>query len=408
MKNWRFKLLGLPLFEIRSSEDIENPSVSLNSPEAIDILFDGQPNKINHDTALTYSAVWRAVTLLSGIIAYLPKQVLREEPEGNINDKSHPFYWLLHSEPNQRDTSFKYFENAAQHLLLWGNHLSVIKRDKFYNVVSLEQIKPNDFDVAEVGGQIWYKIKGYDKPLPSTDVIHVKGFGDGLKGKDPITVARESMQLGLTYNQTANKLFENGHLNDIYLSVPGALTDKQFTSIKDSFEKKYIGAKNTGRPAVLPGGTEIKSISTTPENMQFLESRKFHISEIARWFGVPPHKLADLERSTNNNIEHQAIEFVTDTVMLWTERIEQEYSRKLFTETEKRTYSIEFNLNGLLRGDLKTRAEYYNKATGGRPWMTPDEIRRLENQKQLGGDASELITPLNFKAQDNNPKNNEQ
>ncbi|MCP4215452.1 MAG: phage portal protein, partial [bacterium] len=210
------------------------------------------------------------------------------------------------------------------------------------------------------------------------DVIHVAGFGDGIQGKDPITVARESIQGGLIYQKTGNNFFEKGNLNDRYIAIPGNIPDKNRAAFVDSFRKSYHGMTNTGTPMLLGGGAELKTVGMPPENMQFLQSKKHHVSEIARWFGVPPHKLADLERSTNNNIEHQGIEYVTDALLPWTVRIEQELNYKLFTEAEQETHYVKFNLNALMRGDLKTRAEYYSKATGGRPWMTPDEVRALE------------------------------
>ena len=409
MGSWRINIFGRNFLSVDREErsSLENPSVSLTDEAALEELFGITPTSITRESAITLSAVWRAVNLLSGTIAYLPFNVYTRDSDNNREvDRSHPVSMLIH-EPNAIDTRFKFIENLMSHLLLSGNAYRRIIRNQNFGAVAFEQIDPAKVKPIMYKGQLYYEIMGEKDLVLSIDMIHVRGFGDGVKGKDPITVARESLEGGLIQMKAANKLFKNGHLSDRFVSIPGSWKEAQYKNFKNSFHDAYSGWQNGGKPPILEGGAEIKSIATSPENMQFLQSRKFSINEVARWFGVPPHKLADLERSTNNNIEHQAIEFVTDTIMLWTSRIEQEFTRKLIRNDEKVKTWMEFNLNGLLRGDLKTRAEYYNKASGGRPWMTPDEIRRLENQKALGGEANELITPLNFKAPDNNDNNEE-
>lgn len=396
---FRLKLFGKNVidFDSESRNSLENPNISLTDTEAIEQYFGITPNTINHDTALNLSAVWRAVNLLAGTIAYLPLHVYsRDDKDNGSVNRSHPVHILL-QEPNSSDTKFKFVENLMTWLLLWGNFYGHIVRNQLYEPQYIDIIECNKVTVKKIKGQIYYYIEGQSDPIFSIDMIHVKGFGSGLIGKDPISIARESLEGGLIMQKSSNKLFKNGHIGDRYVSVPQQWKQDVYDRFKKSFEGNYAGWENGGRPPILEGGAELKPLNTSPENLQFLQSRKFSINEVARWFGIPPHKLYDLERSTNNNIEHQAIEFVTDTVMLYTERIEQELTRKLIKNKEKANTWIEFNLNGLLRGDLKTRAEYYNKASGGRPWMTPDEIRRLENAPALGGDAGELITPLNFK-----------
>jgi HK97 family phage portal protein len=404
MAGWRFNIFGKNIIELNTEErnSLENPSISLQDESAISEIFGITKNSINHDSALTLSAVWRAVNLLAGTIAYLPLNVYTRDTENNRDvDRMHPVSFLL-KEPNAIDTEYKFVENLMTHLLLWGNSYREIVRNNNYEPIALKQHNPSKIKVVEYKDNLYYQVKDTKRTILSIDMIHVRGFGDDIIGKDPITVARESLENGLIMMKSSNRLFRKGHLSDRYVEVPGAWKEEQYKRFKDSFNQAYAGWENGGTAPILEGGAKIQSIATTPENMQFLQSRKFSISEVARWFGVPPHKLADLERSTNNNIEHQAIEFVTDTIMLYTERIEQEFTRKLLRNDEKATKWIEFNLNGLLRGDLKTRAEYYTKATGGRPWMTPDEVRKLENQKSKGGEADELITPLNFKAPDKN------
>jgi HK97 family phage portal protein len=406
MGEFSLHLFGKKLIDYRSGS-LENPQYSLTDPNVIDYLFGEQGGviNINHDTALNYSAVWRAVTLLSGHIAFSPKHVFIKTDEGRNVATNHPVDKLIYRRPSYTMSSFIWFERLMQYLLLWGNAYAIIQRNSYYEPINLPLVKPSDVDVVEKNNGLYYKINGYSKPLPATEVIHVPGFGDGIKGKDPITVARESIEGGLIYQKTGNKFFENGYLNDRFLSLPGKLPDKNREAFLESLKKAYQGMKNAGTPMLLEGGAELKSIGMPPENMQFLQSKKHHISEIARWFGVPPHKLADLERSTNNNIEHQGIEYVTDALLPWTVRIEQEFNYKLFTEEEQENHYVKFNLNALMRGDLRTRSEYYSKATGGRPWMTPDEVRELEDTNTRGGKADELVDPANIVGNNVNPQN---
>lgn len=395
---FKLDLFGKNLIDFRSGASLENPQYDLNDPQLLDSLFGDtrSPVQVTQDTALTYSAVWRAVNLLSGTVAALPKNVFQNDDNGDRTKlNNHPVQLLL-NKPSGTMNRFIWFERAMYYLLLWGDAIAPIVRNKYYEPISLPLVHPKDVDVIERGGQLYYRIPGYTRLLKSHEVIHVAGFGDGIRGKDPISVARESIKGGLIFQNTGNKFFENGYLNDRFLSMPGKIPDKNKTAFLSSLKSAYQGMKNTGNLMLLEGGAEMKSVGMPPENMQFLQSKTHHLSEVARWFGVPPHKIYDLERSTNNNIEHQGIEFVTDSALTYTIRFETELTEKLFSEADKPSNAIKFNMNGLLRGDLKTRAEYYSKATGGRPWIQPDEVRGLENLNKLGGDASKLIDPANI------------
>ena len=404
--NFRFNLFGKNIVDLRSGATLENPRYSLQDDSLLDVLFgDANGSKINvtHDTALTYSAVWRAVNILSSTIAGLPKSVImRDDVDNRVRLPQHPVQLLL-NRPSTNMNRFTWFERAMSYILLWGDAIAPIVRDKFYNPVQLPLVHPKDVVITEEKGKLFYKIQGYNRLLRSDEVVHVVGYGDGIRGSDPITIARESLQGGLASQRTSNKVFENGYLNDRYLTSPTRFgTDKNRQATLDSIKQAYQGMNKAGSLLALEGGAELKTVGMPLANMQFLESRKFHVSEVARWFGVPPHKLFDLERSTNNNIEHQGIEFVTDSILSLTVRTETELQEKLFTEDEVSNHFIKFNINGLMRGDLKTRAEYYSKATGGRPWQTPDEVRKLEDMNPMGGSSSELIDPANIIGNNNN------
>lgn len=403
MGEFRLKLFGKNIVDFERRTSLENPTVSITDESAIAELFgDKDEVKVDHDTALTYSAVWRAVSLLSGHVAMVPKHVYRKDPNGDrIIDEKHPVNRLIYRRPSPLYTSFIWFERYMQFLLLWGNAYAIIHRNTSYEPVDLELVHPKLVKPKVQNGELFYKIKGYEKLFKGIDILHTAGLGDSIEGKDPISLARESIMGGLIYQKTGNTFFEKGYLNDRYFTMPGKVPDKVLQNFQQNIKLQYEGMRNQGKIMVLENGAELKSIGIPPENMQFLESKKHQISEVARWFGLPPHKLADLEKSTNNNIEHQGIEYVTDALMIWTVRIEQEFNVKLFKENEQDTHYVRFNLNSLMRGDLKTRAEYYSKASGGMPWLTADEIRSLEDTNKLGGSASVLQVPLNMISSEN-------
>ncbi len=397
------KILGKTIFEYGREDrsSFENSFINDRSTQAQwEELWGALPGgkvKVNHDTALTYSAVWRAVSLLAGYISSVPFNVYLENNGHQNVQKDHPLHYLLHREPSKLYTSYTFRERLMQYLLLWGDGIALITRNQFYEVSGFKIYHPKDVVVLEKNDELWYSFSDINRAIPATDVIHVPAFGTGVRGLDPISVARESLTGGLIYQKQANNFFENGHFNDRYIKYPGKLGKEQYESYAKNIKASYSGMINSGKIPILENGAEMLSVGMKPENMEFLASKKHQISEVSRWFGVPPHKLYELTQSTNNNIEQQAIELITDTVQFWTNRIEQEFNRKVFTAAEmKKGYYVKLNLNGLLRGDIKTRTEYYKAATAGRPWMTPDEVRSLEDSNPLGGKASELIDPANI------------
>lgn len=395
------KVFGKTVLETgKEARSLENPNVSLSDPDAWNDIFGLSENGVptlNHNSALTLSAVYRAIVLLSGHIAALPFRVYQRDNGTKTIKSNHNLDYLLHKAPSNLYTSFIFRERLMKHLLTWGDGMARIIRNRFYEIESFKLYHPKDVTVIERNGELWYKVPDKKTPVPATDMIHVPAFGDGIRGLDPISLARQSLQGGLNMQFTGNRVMKNGHFNDRYISVPQKLTDDQYKRLSKSLKASYGGMANAGELPIIENQGELKSLGVKPENLQFLESRKFQINEVARWFGLPPHKLADLDRSTNNNIEHQAIEMVTDTIQFWTIRIEQEFNRKVFTREEiKKGFYVKMNLNGLLRGDIKSRAEYYSKALGGVPWMTTDQVRKLEDYNPLGGDANTLVYPANI------------
>jgi hypothetical protein len=199
----------------------------------------------------------------------------------------------------------------------------------------------------------------------------------------------------MSMDRSANRIFSNGAQSSTTLEFDHMLTDEQVEHLRNQWADNYAGWRNAGKPLILESGMKAKAIGMTNADAQFLESRKAQVSEIARWYRVPPHMLGDLDRATFSNIEHQSIEFVTHTIRPWLVRLEQSMARDLLSEAERRRgIYISHTVEGLLRGDIKTRYDAYASAiTNG--WMSRNEVRSLENFNAADG-LDEFLTPLNM------------
>ena len=229
--------------------------------------------------------------------------------------------------------------------------------------------------------------KGTVYLLPE-DVLHIPALGfDGLVGYSPIAMAKNSIGVGLACEEYGAKFFANGAAPSGVLEHPGTIKD--ITRLRESWNAIYGGSKNAGKVAILEEGMHYSPISISPNEAQFLETRKFQVDEIARIFHVPPHMIGDLERSTFSNIEQQSLEFVKYTLEPWLVRWEQSMARVLISPSDKAQYFIKFNVDGLLRGDYQSRMSGYATARQN-GWMSTNDIRELENLDRIpaedGGD----------------------
>jgi len=362
---------------------------------------------VNEKSAIGFTAVWSAVKILSEAVAGLPIQTFKQNGDSKELDRQNPIYSLLHSEPNPWMTSFVFHQAMMTNVLLYGNAFAVIHKDASETPKWLEIIPPDDVTIS-IKRQKWYKIKGRDAKVPDRNMIHIPGLSyNGLLGKSPIMVCQESIGLGVAAEKFGATFFGNGANMTGVLEAPFAMTPDQQKNLANSWDKKNKGLDKSGGTAILEGGLKYTRIGIPPEQAQFILTRKFQVTEIARIFNLPPHLIGDLERSTNNNIEQQSIEFVQFSLMPWLRRFEQEYNRKLFKEIEKSTSFVQFNVQGLLRGDAKARAEYYSKL-----WnlgtLSDNEIRAFENLNPIEGGDKHFV-PLNMTPIENinNGKGNE-
>ena len=247
-------------------------------------------------------------------------------------------------------------------------------------------------------GQLYYEytVSSDDAPintdskvrLSPSDVLHIPGLGfDGLVGYSPIAMAKNAIGLAIATEEYGSKFFANGAAPSGVLEHPGTIKDP--SRVRESWQQTFGGSHNSNKIAVLEEGMKYTPISISPEQAQFLETRKFQINEIARIFRVPPHMVGDLEKSSFSNIEQQSLEFVKYTLDPWVIRWEQAMHRALLSEDEKKDYFFKFNVEGLLRGDYASRMNGYATARQN-GWMSANDIRELEDldriPSELGGD----------------------
>ena len=372
----------------------------------------GKP--VNEQTAMQMTAVYSCVRILSETLAGLPLHIYQyNDSGGKEKHLKHPLYKLLHDEPNPEMTSFAFRETLMSHLLLWGNAYAQIIRNARGEVVALYPLMPNKMTVdRDSNGRLFYLYQRSNEDTPSlgknsqvylspSDVLHIPGLGfDGLVGYSPIAMAKNAVGLAIATEEYGAKFFANGAAPGGVLEHPGTIKDP--LKIKESWNSAYQGSGNSHRVAVLEEGMKYQPIGISPEQAQFLETRKFQINEIARIFRVPPHMLADLEKSSFSNIEQQSLEFVKYTLDPWVVRWEQSMCRALLMESEKLKLFIKFNVDGLLRGDYVSRMSGYATARQN-GWMSANDIRELENldriPAELGGDLY-LINGAMTKLQD--------
>ena len=358
----------------------------------------GKP--VNEHNAMQMTAVYSCVRILSEAVAGLPIHLYQYTGSGGKEKAlNHPLYFLLHDEPNPEMTSFVFRETLMTHLLLWGNAYAQVVRNARGEVISLYPLMPNRMSVDRSStGELYYTYnRSSDEPptlmdtqvrLKASEVLHIPGLGfDGLIGYSPIAMAKNAIGMAIACEEYGAKFFANGAAPGGVLEHPGTIKDPQ--KVKESWNAAYQGSTNANRVAVLEEGMKYQPIGISPEQAQFLETRKFQINEIARIFRVPPHMVGDLEKSSFSNIEQQSLEFVKYTLDPWVIRWEQSIMRSLLSPDEKKRYFVKFNVDGLLRGDYQSRMNGYSigRQNG---WMSANDIRELENldkiAPELGGD----------------------
>ena len=356
--------------------------------------------RVNERSSMQMTAVYSCVRILSEAVAGLPLH-LYQYTDKSSKEKAvdNPLYFLLHDEPNTEMTSFVFRETLMTHLLLWGNAYSQIIRNGKGEVMGLYPLMPDRMAVnRDEKGRLYFEymvssddaktLKDGTVRLSPYDVLHIPGLGfDGLVGYSPIAMAKNAIGLAIAAEEYGSKFYANGATPSGILEYPG--TVKEPDKVRESWNAGFGGSSNAHKIAVLEEGMKYTPISISPNEAQFLETRKFQINEIARIFRVPPHMVGDLEKSSFSNIEQQSLEFVKYTLEPWLVRWEQAMQRALIPQDDKSRYFIKFNVDGLLRGDYQSRMQGYATARQN-GWMSANDIRELENLDRIpvedGGD----------------------
>ena len=346
-----------------------------------------QVNSFDTDKALTLTAVWCAIRLLSESVSSLPISVYTKRNNGDkLEDTKSPIYKLIKYKPNYYQNKITFFEFIMLSICTDGNGYAQIVRNNSGTPVQLLCIDPEKVTVVVNNNELFYQVND-GRVLDSADMLHIKTItDDGVTGLSPIDQCAKALKWSESLEEFGSTFFSNGAKPSSILQTDRALSDTALQRLKNSFNNNYGNLKNSNSTIVLEEGLSFKPISISPEQAQFLSSRQFSIEEVARIFNVPPHLLKDLSKSSVNNIEMQSQEFVTYTLMPYITRIEEEMNLKLFRTNELGKTFVEFNVNGLLRGDVKSRTEAYKTAiTNG--YMSINEVRQKENMNSIeGGD----------------------
>ncbi len=352
----------------------------LTSLDLVEILVPGGTTAtgitVSDQSAPKSTAVWRAISLLSGMAASLPLKAYqpiedgRREVQIDLIDRPHPTY-----------TRFELIELTMVHLLTNGNAYFVKQRNRLGDVVTLSPLSPNTVIVnMDDDGNKTFEVPGKDKPrieVGSDVIMHIPGMGyDGVRGWSPISMCRQALSVGMAAEEFSARFFGNGTQLGGVLQTEMELTKEQAEAAGASFRAKVAGLGKAHEVAVLHKGLKFQPVSISPEDSQLIESRRFSIEDVGRIYGIPNHLLGDATGSTSwgSGLETQVRGLLTFTGNPWLTRIEDRWTKELMAPD----VYVEFNRNASLQSDTKTKYEAYEIAvrTG---WLKNDEIRRWEN-----------------------------
>jgi HK97 family phage portal protein len=398
--------LFAPLLVRNSGSELERPEIPISSERIVD-LFGGEKStagvSVTEKKVLGIPAVWRAVNLIAGTTGSLPFGPFRAEGAARRPVTSGQAATLL-GNPHPDMTPMELMELIVGHALLWGDAYCWRDRDGLGRPLHLLPLHPSRIKAGRTREGV--KVYQLDGTMPLTDyeILHVPGFGqDGIGGVSPVRAAREGFGLALAAEEFGARLFSNGALSTGILTTDGRLNEEQADALHARWKQKRTGLDKAFGTIILDGGLHYQQLTIPPQDAQFLESRSFQVSEIARMFGVPPHMLMDTDKATSwgTGIEQQSIGFLVFTLRPWLTRIEQRFTRILKPEPVYARFTVE----GLLRADSAARAAFYKEMWYLGVFSTND-IRALEELPPVeGGDVR--YRPLNMGAlgsTDNNDK----
>lgn len=354
--------------------------------------------RVESTDVLALSSAWACVNLIAGTIGTLPLMVYRTGSDGMREvAREHPLYRILHDSPNADQTAVDFLEFLSANVELQGNGIARKTVNSRKSMVALTPVRADIVSITRSRtGELRYRWsengKSYD--LGQDEVLHVRGFGGGPEGGlSTLTYGRHTFGLAQALDRAAGSTFRNGMRPSIVIAFQEWLSTERRAEVHQALETKYAGAVNAGRPFVAEGGQTVTPLSMTPEDAQMLQSRALSVEDVCRFFGVPPFMIGHTEKSTSwgTGLEQQTLGFQKFTLRRRLSRIEQAMRKQLLTaEDRSNGITIEFSLEGLLRGDSKARAEFYQRMTQMGA-MTINEVRQLENLPPVdGGDIPRI------------------
>jgi HK97 family phage portal protein len=378
---------------------LENPSTPLSAPDdwlytALGAYKSSAGVSVNAQTALTYSAFWRAVNLISSDTAKLPLLVYKKKGKARQVAIKHPAYKLLRRKPNSETKAFDFRRTLMGHALSVGNGYAYIVRSGAGDPLELIQLNPLVTYPVRANGRLWYVTEPPNsemRKLPADDVLHIKGLSfDGMQAYSIVEKARETLGLGMALETYGSIFFQNAARPAVVLEHPGKLTEPAAKNLRESWERMQAGLKNAHRTAVLTEGMTAKPLSISARDAQLIEERQFQIREVANFTGVPSHKLGDTARSGYNSLEQEDQDYLDSTLDQWLVSWEEECWDKLLREREKDNESVivEFDRRKLIRANLAARGTYYSTGLQN-GWLCIDEVRDEEGYNPLPNNLGE-------------------
>ena len=382
------------------------------SPIPISNSIGGNPvlsgNRVTESNAMGLSAHFACVRLIATTLASLPIHVYERTKNGKIQRPDHPVAQLLRLRPNPDMTSFSFIEALQAQISNRGKAFAEIVFDRKGYPAELWPIEPGVIQPQRKdNGSIIYKYNNSDTILPAWKVLHIPGLSfDGINSFSPVQLFRQSFGTSMAVEEYGARFFGQGTNVGGFLEHPQKLSKEAYDRLKTEMAIKYQGLQNSHGIIVLEEGMKYTRLGMAMEDIQFIESRKFTATEMARIHGVPPHLIADLEKATFSNIEEQGIEAVTYLFRPWAIRWEQALDSKLFTEEEQQRFYIKFEIDGLLRGNIKARYEAYSIGLNN-GFLNADEVREKEDMNPMpNGEGKIFRFPLNMTNASNEEKRN--
>jgi HK97 family phage portal protein len=348
--------------------------------------------RVSRHEALYCTAVLACVRILSETVASLPLKVYKRLQNGGKEPAiGHPLYDVLWVSPNPEQTSMEWREQLMIDLPVHGDHFSQQLMNSKGYVAEMWRLDPSKMHVvrrAEDGPREYEYHRGNGSPrmFSEDEVLHVLLMQDGLRGKSLIDLSAETLGLTWRAQEFAARFFQNDATPRLVFEGPERMAPQHAADWLKSWNDQHKGASKAHGVGVVGGGLTAKLLQANLKDLQLEDVRKFQLEEVARVFRVPLHLIQSLDRSTNNNIEHQGIDFVKHTIRPWLVRIEQRIIKSLLGPTEAKRYTVEFDVDGLERGDFQSRSEGLARQVAS-ALLTPNEGRALDNRPAIeGGD----------------------